>query len=60
MTDETRPMDYRNLLVRYIAHVGANEGIVYLSNRRRDTNLFTDEQWAELRRLAKEAERFER
>jgi hypothetical protein len=48
------PLDYRALLVRYIDHVGQCEGTVFLSSTYRGIGgvPFTDEEWAELERLA--------
>ena len=45
-------MDYRELLQKYIRHVGFHEGISFLRDIDRDASvLFTDEEWAELKRL---------
>jgi hypothetical protein len=44
-------MDYRELLKKYIAHVAYYEGISFLRDMDRDASLFTDEEWAELKRL---------
>lgn len=50
-------MDYRELLKKYIAHVGYHEGIDYLRDidHISESNL-TPEEWAELRRLSEESE----
>lgn len=42
-------MDYRELLKKYIDHVGESEGVTFLSHD--DLNRFTSEEWAELRLL---------
>ena len=51
-------MDYRLLLLKYMAHVGWLEGVDYAGPADRGTGLpadhFTDEEWAELRRLSEE------
>lgn len=51
-------MDYRELLVKYMAHVIACESVTYIG----DTIMnpfgqsdFTDEEWAELQQMAREA-----
>ncbi len=41
-------IDYKNLLARYINHVDVEEGTPYLYQ----PSYFTDEEWAELNRLA--------
>jgi hypothetical protein len=48
-----RLFDHEDLLRRYIEHVGGYEGTDFLSDGRRDRfkRDFTDEEWAELRRL---------
>ncbi len=43
-------MDYRDLLMRYICHVGECEGISFIFDSER-TPWFSDEQWEELKRL---------
>lgn len=44
------PMDYRALLIRYMDHVGNEEGTVFLS--RRPSGRFSDDEWFELTQLA--------
>lgn len=46
-------MDYRELLKKYIDHVGEEEGTNFLSHRGSwpDSVKFTDEEWAELQVL---------
>lgn len=46
-------MDYRDLLLKYINHVGEEEGTTFLSWDRHDH--FTEEEWDELQRLDVEA-----
>lgn len=53
-TDPGALMDFRSLLVKYIAHVGDTEGTDFLGARRR-TSSFTDEEWAALKTLATES-----
>ena len=45
-------MDYRTLLIRYMDHVGNEEGTVFLS--RRPAGRFSDDEWFELTQLAHE------
>lgn len=45
-------VDYRALLVRYIGHVGDEEGTVFLNDDKRPPGRFTDAEWAELCNLA--------
>ncbi len=47
-------VDYRDLLRRYLDHVGQIEGTCFLQQYQR-TALFSDEEWAELSRLARHA-----
>lgn len=51
-------LDYRDLLIRYILHVAESEGTTFLSEHRRPAASgevqFSDEQWAELGKLADE------
>lgn len=58
------PIDYRELLLKYIRHVGTSEGVTFLEGigeRGRDgthplwTGPFTEEEAAELRKLDDEA-----
>lgn len=42
--------DYRDLLARYMDHVGTHEGTVFLSGPRPD--YFTEAEWLELRKVA--------
>ena len=50
-------MDYRALLLKYIQHVGAAEGSLFLDALYPDwpAPSFTEEEWAELNRLGEEA-----
>lgn len=48
-------MDYKELLKKYMDHVGQCEGIYFLADWRR-TEGFTDEEWNELIRLVNEPE----
>lgn len=45
-------IDYRDLLIKYIEHVAAEEGTTYLVEWKRPDRRFSDEEWAELGRLA--------
>lgn len=49
-------MDYRQLLKKYINHVGAEEGTTFLAFKGgwEDSPEFTDEEWAELQKLEAE------
>lgn len=48
------------LIQKYAAHVGCIEGVSYLEDRYRGMfgggNIFASEEWAEIRRIAKESE----
>lgn len=48
-------MNYKQLLLKYINHVGISEGTTFLDNSHRsewnDSVEFTDEEWAELQEL---------
>jgi hypothetical protein len=46
-------MDYRELLKKYIIHVGHQEGISFINPHMRG-NFFTDEEVAELLKLERE------
>jgi len=48
--------DYRSLLVRYIRHVEDNEGVTFLAHWYY-SELFTEEEWEEMKILAAEAVR---
>ncbi len=47
-------IDYKDLLIKYINHVGMNEGVSFLDRRCwfGDT-YFSEEEWAELQELDK-------
>lgn len=48
-------IDYRELLLKYIAHIGAEEGITYMNRRRMAApGRFTEEEKDELQRLNQE------
>ena len=47
-------IDYRELLKKYIQHVGNTEGITFLADRYWNSNDFTREEWLELNRLNSE------
>jgi len=49
-------MDYRALLVKYINHVGYEEGSTFLVHQGHEIE-FTDEEWAELQVLDAEVNR---
>lgn len=54
----TEITDYRDLLRKYIDHIGMVEGSVFLERGHRAESancgvLFADEEWAELQMLAK-------
>ena len=44
-------MDYQQLLAKYIAHVGECEGIVFLTESKRNSSeiKFTEEEWDALK-----------
>jgi len=44
--------DYRQLLMKYIYHIGSAEGVTFLNYR---VSLFTEEEWQELQRLDEES-----
>jgi hypothetical protein len=47
--------NYRELIKKYSQHVGQIEGVSYLEDGyRRDTDVFTDEEWAIMRELNEE------
>ena len=46
-------VDYRNLLYKYMAHVGDQEGTGFLTDGYK-TDRFTNDEWAELQRIANE------
>ena len=48
-------MDYRELLKKYINHVGECEGITFLRYGEKP-DFITDEEWAELQKIAKEGD----
>jgi hypothetical protein len=48
-------IDYRMLLRKYISHVGICEGVDFIDPDDHST-AFTPEEWAELRKLSKEAD----
>lgn len=52
LTAPTRPFDCRQLLKKYIDHVGEEEGVIFLSFR--PDGRFTDEEWAELQAISEE------
>jgi hypothetical protein len=45
-------MDYKELLIKYINHVGNNEGTTFLDFQ---DDAFTDAEWAELTALDEQA-----
>jgi hypothetical protein len=47
-------MEYRELLKKYIDHVGISEGVTFL-NGDNDSGRFTNEEWEELQKLDKES-----
>lgn len=51
-------LNYKQLLKKYINHVGEHEGVTFLSDYDRSSYpempIFTDEEWAELKRLDEE------
>jgi hypothetical protein len=50
-------MDYRELLMKYIEHIGEEEGITFIHGQPRE-GLFTPEEWAELKRLDIESKKY--
>jgi len=50
-------MNYRNLLIKYIQHVGACEGVSYLSPSWFNEPHFSKEEWEELQRLDAESDK---
>jgi hypothetical protein len=48
-------MNYRLLLLKYIAFVGDVEGTDFISESNRSMGVFTDEEWMELELLASES-----
>ena len=52
-------IDYRELLMKYIEHVGECEGVTFMSKCHEPrTGLFTTEEWEELQRLDGESEKY--
>lgn len=47
-------IDYKELLQKYMSHVGFFEGIDYIGPGFENEETFTDEEWAELNRLSGE------
>lgn len=45
---------HRDLLKKYIQHVGECEGVDFLADHYRPMDLFTDEEWAALKAVNKE------
>ena len=45
-------MDYKELLIKYIRHVGHCEGIDFLAKMHYYNSEFSDEEWEELQKLA--------
>lgn len=52
-------MDYRDLLMKYIAHVGDRDGMTYLGPKSAPSQWINDEEWAELRKLNEESEKYD-
>lgn len=52
------PIDYRELLMKYITHVGEEEGIDFLSCDK--PSYISGEEWDELQKLSEEARKFDR
>ena len=50
-------MDYKDLLIRYIAHIGDIEGVDFLNPRNYNPKLFTSEQYSELIKLSLESDK---
>lgn len=44
--------DYKDMILKYMAHVGEYEGVDFIQGYSNE-DLFTDEEWAEMQRLAK-------
>jgi hypothetical protein len=51
-------MDYQQLLEKYIAHIGRQEGIDYIEHEF-PPDFITAEEWAELERLSETSRRFD-
>ena len=51
-------MDYRELLMKYIAHVGACEGVTFIESDRGLSPHLTSDEWVELERLDQEARKY--
>jgi hypothetical protein len=51
--------DYRDLLMKYIAHVAEQEGATFLNDPRRPSGLFSDDEWSELHRLDDASKRYD-
>ena len=52
-----KPIDYRELLIKYMDHVGIQEGTCFTGTSLDGSNQFTDEEKKELRLLEKENDR---
>ena len=52
--------NYRNMLMWYMNHVGDCEGVSFLSDRYKPQNGLTDEEWAELQELDRQAQQLQR
>lgn len=49
-------MDYRDLLIRYMCHVGIMEGTYFTGSLHLADDMFTDEQIKELEQISKESD----
>ena len=45
-------IDYKELLQKYMRHVGFFEGIDYIGTGFKNEEVFTDDEWVELNRLS--------
>ena len=45
-------MDYKELLRKYIEHVGDVEGTYFISSIYRDSSMFSEEEWNELIKIS--------
>lgn len=52
-------MNYRELLIKYMALIGHSEGIYYLADCYKDQSIFSPEEFDELCRLSAEADKLD-
>jgi hypothetical protein len=56
MTNQTDNIDYKHLLKKYMQHIIDEEGVSYIRNYFRNTEIFTEEEWQTLKQIEEEEE----